>query len=122
MDIFLTIIGIAIAAGLGYVAFVEWSKATTDQRINMIETLVEAAEQLPALRGKTGKQRLDWVMGRLQKRFPGLDLEETGDLIESAVYRLRQRSGVIVIEPPQEPAANDRGLDSHWFDGAGRHN
>lgn len=116
MDLFLTVIGLAILAGLGYVAFVEWSKATTDQRINMIETLVEAAEQ--TLQGQDGSTRLDWVMGRLQKRFPGLDIEEAQDLIESAVYRLRQRSGVIVIEPPQE----DTSLDSDWFGGAGRGN
>jgi hypothetical protein len=119
MDIFLTVIGLAIAAGLGYVAFVEWSKATTDQRWSMIETLVEAAEQTK--RGQAGSARFDWVMERLQKRFPGLDLEEAGDLIESAVYRLRQRSGVIVIEPPA-PEAAERGLDSDWFDGSGRHN
>jgi hypothetical protein len=120
MDFFLAVIGIAVAAGLGYVAWVEWSKASADQKWSMIETLVEAAEQ--TLQGQAGSTRFDWVMGRLQKRFPGSDLEEARDLIESAVYRLRQRSGVIVIEPPQEPAANDRGLDSHWFDGAGRHN
>jgi hypothetical protein len=118
MDFFLAVIGIAVAAGLGYVAWVEWSKASTDQRWSMIETLVEAAEQ--TLQGEAGSTRFDWVMGRLQKRFPGLDIEEAQDLIESAVYRLRQRSGVIVVEQPQEDTSPD--LDSDWFGGSGRHN
>jgi type II secretory pathway pseudopilin PulG len=117
MDFFLTVIAIAIVAGLAYVAFVEWSKATTDQRWSMIETLVEAAEQ--TLQGEAGATRKAWVKERLQARFPGLDIEEAEDLIESAVYRLRQRSGVIVIEQPQEPAKDD-GLG--WFDGTGRQN
>jgi hypothetical protein len=84
----------------------------------MIETLVEAAEQ--TLRGQGGAERLAWVKQRLQARFPGLDIEEAEDLIESAVYRLRQRSGVIVIEQPAPEPAND--LDSDWFGGSGRHN
>jgi hypothetical protein len=122
MDFFLAVVGGTIVVGLVYVAFVEWSKATTDQRWSMIETLVEAAEQSPLLKDALGSERKAWVKERLELRFPGIDMDEVEDLIESAVYRLRQRSGVIVIEPPQEPAANDRGLDSHWFDGAGRHN
>lgn len=118
MDFFLTVVGIAIVAGLVYVGWVEFTKASTDQKWSMIETLVEAAEQ--TLQGEAGATRKAWVKERLQARFPGIDMEEVEDLIESAVYRLRQRSGVIVIEQPTQEMAKDN--DLHWFDGSGRHN
>lgn len=116
LDIFYTVIAVAIVAGIAYVGIVEWLKATTEQRLNMVETLVEAAQQ--RLSDKSGSERLAWVIDRLETRFPGLDLEETRDLIESAVFRLRQRTGTIVIEQPAPE--QDPGL--HWFDGSGRHN
>jgi type II secretory pathway pseudopilin PulG len=117
VDIFYTIIAIALVAGIAYVAIVEWLKATTEQRLNMVDTLVEAAQQ--HLWKKSGAERRAWVIERLEKRFPGLDLEEASDLIESAVFRLRQRSGAVFIEQPA-PEQDERGL--HWFDGSGRHN
>jgi hypothetical protein len=115
LDIFYTIMIGALVAGIAYVGIVEWIKATTEQRLNMVETLVEAAQQ--HLWKKSGEERRAWVIERLEKRFPGLDLEETSDLIESAVFRLRQRTGAIIIEPPADTSRN---ID--FFPGSGRHN
>jgi hypothetical protein len=122
LDIFYTIMIGALVAGIAYIGIVEWLKATTEQRLNIVETLVEAAQQ--RLGDKTGPERLAWVIERLETRFPGLDLDETRDLIESAVFRLRQRSGVVFIEPPTAAPQNDEIDDqggSYWY-GSGRQN
>lgn len=113
MDFFLTIVGIALLSGLLYAALGEWRKASYEQKLFMIDTLVAAAQQLY---GKDpGSMRFDWVAGRIKARWPNSDEGELEALIEAAVYRLRQLQAKQLLA-----SDNSHGLD--FWAGSGRHN
>ena len=122
MELFFTFIATLGATVLLYLGYLEYRKAAADRRAELIDDLVEAAQQLPILQGKPGAERFRWVMGRLQKRYPALHMDDTQIQIEAAVYRMKQRSGasVLVLDPPAE-AEQGRAIDDEggafWLKG-----
>ncbi|MEZ4684178.1 MAG: hypothetical protein R2932_59205 [Caldilineaceae bacterium] len=113
MDIFLTIVGIAILAGLLHIAWTEWQKASKEQKMFMIEALVAAAQQLYG--NDPGAMRFEWVSKRIKERWPNFDEHELEALIEAAVYRLKVFAGLIAKKEMDEEKA------MYWV-GTGRHN
>lgn len=91
MDFFLTVVGVVMLAGLLYVCWIEWHKSTQEQKINMIETLTAAAQQIHGL--QPGPVRYDWVARRVKERWPKIDGDELMILIEAAVCRLKLLAG-----------------------------
>ena len=92
MDNFLAYImfglGLAAAAWAAYVKWGEYQDADAPTRLQMIGSLVAAAEQM--LGKQDGQTRLEWVTEMIEKRFPDMDAEDIRIHIEAAVYWLKQ--------------------------------
>lgn len=116
MDIFLTTVAIIIIIGLLYAGWGEWRRATQEQKIVMLDTLVAAAQQL--YYKDPGSLRFDWVAQRFKDRWPNIDDKELEVLIEAAVYRLRVFAGLI---PKAEHTGRDSGI-MYWSRRDHRHN
>lgn len=81
-----TVIGMAAAI----LAYRQWSTASLEEKLGMIDRAVAAAEQLYG--HEAGEFRFRWVLGMLRKWLPGEDAEWLEAMIEGAVYRMKERA------------------------------
>jgi len=116
----LAVVGGAAFLWLVYVTG-QWVRGKTDNEAwNQIEgfvtKLVESAEQMTASGQLQADLRYQWVLQRLQARFPDFTDEDAKDMIESAVYWMRESQRVFKKksateegepETPAEPVANE---------------
>lgn len=81
------ILFVIVSIAWAYARWLDFAEADLHDRIAVIGQFVAAAEQL--LGGQSGKTRYQWVMERIQKRWPDADLEEMAIYVEAAVHRLK---------------------------------
>jgi hypothetical protein len=74
----------AVAALWALALFVR--KAQADERWQVVNFFVAAAEQM--MRSADGEEKLDWVLGQLQQRYPKLDRTLIRAMVEAAVRQL----------------------------------
>lgn len=102
----LLVAGVLVAAAHGYNKWLEYREAEYGEKLLMIQTYVEAAEQM--LGKQPGEARFTWVMAHLQERWPDADIDELRVLIEAAVNQM-ERSQPVVVKVDQ---GGDR---AHWL-------
>lgn len=90
MESVLTVVACVLLIALGYLGIVDWGRSSTDQKIERIEQLVQAAEQIYKKQPgqKPGPERLRWVMERLGAYYKTKDTAELRELVEAAVFRV----------------------------------
>ncbi|MCB0063474.1 MAG: hypothetical protein KDE19_15235 [Caldilineaceae bacterium] len=100
MDYLTTISYIIVAlAAVAYVA-IRWMDSSAEERRAYIYDLVEAAEQLYA--DKPGEEKLQYVLDRLQKRFPFVDAATLRPIVEAAVRRVKGNRAWIEVATVEE--------------------
>lgn len=81
---------IIVTAAL-YALWLRWQSSNDAERRRLlaeaVHRLVDAAEQKFKEPG-SGSNKFSWVIGRLTKRFPGVDWDTLAEHIEQAVHQL----------------------------------
>jgi hypothetical protein len=77
---------VAAVAALWVLALFVRQKAQADERWQVINFFVAAAEQM--MRDADGEEKLDWVLEQLQQRYPKLDRALIRAMVEAAVRQL----------------------------------
>jgi steroid 5-alpha reductase family enzyme len=77
---------VAAVAALWALALFVRQKAQVDERWQIVNFFVAAAEQM--MRDANGEEKLDWVLEQLQQRYPNLDLTLIRAMVEAAVRQL----------------------------------
>jgi hypothetical protein len=79
-----------------------------DRRL-VVEEVVHAAEQM--FQTQSGQERLNYVMTVLEERLPDLSLRERRQMVEAAVYRMRQSGAVLELHSAIEA---DDDANARW--------
>jgi steroid 5-alpha reductase family enzyme len=77
---------VAAVAALWALALFVRQKAQVDERWQIVNFFVAAAEQM--MRDANGEEKLEWVLEQLQQRYPNLDLTLIRAMVEAAVRQL----------------------------------
>jgi steroid 5-alpha reductase family enzyme len=77
---------VAAVAALWALALFVRQKAQVDERWQVVNFFVAAAEQM--MRDANGEEKLDWVLEQLQQRYPTLDRTLIRAMVEAAVRQL----------------------------------
>jgi hypothetical protein len=77
---------VAAVAALWALALFARQKAQADERWQVVNYFVAAAEQM--MRSADGEEKLDWVLEQLQQRYPKLDRTLIRAMVETAVRQL----------------------------------
>ncbi len=86
LGILSTIVGAVVAIALAYLGFMEWSKASKEEKIAIVERVVLAVEQMhPDL---MGGEKLTRVMDRIESILHISDVMEVRELVEATVARI----------------------------------
>lgn len=113
IDVFLIVFGGIVAVGAAYATWQRWGGASLDEKLTMIEELVQAAEQMMGERGKRlpGTERAEWVIEQFRIRFPEVDLADVQIWLEAAVHRMNERRDNAIVETAP---VDDRG-GAYWL-------
>lgn len=112
----LKVLGYAIGTiiiTLSSILFTKLKEKIGEGRLNFfIEKCVQAAEQLyPNLGQKTGKQKYEYVLGEVLKKYPKLaGNEHLKTLIEAAVYKVSEEVKQIAKTKEEEKVATINSL------------
>jgi steroid 5-alpha reductase family enzyme len=77
---------VAAVAALWALALFVRQKAQVDERWQVVNFFVAAAEQM--MRDANGEEKLEWVLEQLQQRYPKLDRTLIRAMVEAAVRQL----------------------------------
>jgi steroid 5-alpha reductase family enzyme len=77
---------VAAVAALWALALFVRQKAQVDERWQVVNFFVAAAEQM--MRDADGEEKLEWVLEQLQQRYPKLDRTLIRAMVEAAVRQL----------------------------------